>query len=86
MDQLSVKVQDALGAAGYEAAITKTGAQQFLRGTEKSIIRVEATEDAVRVSTLGGGMAFHKDYPAGMLERHDEDALVLMFQTIAAFA
>jgi hypothetical protein len=38
-NQLTVKIQDALGAVGFEAAVTATGGQRFLYGTERSLVR-----------------------------------------------
>jgi len=90
-NQLSVKIQDALGAAGFEAAVGADGSQRFLNGEGRCTVRVEADDNggtvAVRAFTSsGGGRNTVKEYPALMLERQTEDALILFFRTIINFA
>jgi hypothetical protein len=87
-NQLTVKIQDALGAVGFEAAVTTPGGQRFIYGTARSLVRVEPADEGgiVRVTTHGNGSDYKKDYPALMLEKHTDDALMLFFQTIIAFA
>jgi hypothetical protein len=90
-NQLSVKIQDALGAVGFDAAVGADGSQRFLNGVGRSTARVEAVDEGslVRVSTFtsaGGGRSTNKEYPALMLEKHSDDALMLFFQTVIAFS
>lgn len=89
MNQLTVKVQEALGLAEFEAAVTKDGRQRFLYGTKRSTVVVEAMEDIrdmVRVTATAGADVTRKHYPAHMLERQTTEGLVMLFQTVAKFA
>lgn len=87
MNQLSVKVQDALDMLGFEAALQKNGEHQFLYGTATKVVAVRPLDEVtVRVSaTANGEVTFH-DYDARVLDRQNTDALLLVFSTVVHFA
>ena len=88
MNQLSVKVQDALGATGFEAALNPvTGEHFFVQGNPYAVLIVRPVNDGadVRMEVQANGAVKDKDLPAQMLERHTEDGLMLMLQTFVAW-
>jgi hypothetical protein len=87
MNQLSVKLQDALDTVGFEAALQKNGEHQFLYGTATKVVAVRPLDEVtVRVSATANGEVTMCDYDARVLERLPEDALLVVFNTVLAFA
>jgi hypothetical protein len=83
MNQLSVKLQDALGAVGFDAALMKNGEHQFLYGNSASVVAVRPLDEVtVRVLTTANGDMSYKDFDARVLERQSDEALMLLFQTL----
>lgn len=84
MNQLSVKVQDALGAVGFEAGLNPvTGDHFFLYGNPYAVLMVLPAEDGgtVRMEVQANGSVKQNDVPAQSLEYHSTEALMLMFAT-----
>lgn len=83
MNQLSVKLQDALGAVGFDAALQKNGEHQFLYGNSAAVVVARPLDEVtVRVATLANGDVSFKDFDTRVLERQSEEALRILFQTL----
>jgi hypothetical protein len=85
--QLTPKVQYALIEADFEAVITPNGGHAFERFTETCAqITVAPAGPLLVVTVRSRGMVCSHHLNAGELEAHTDEALELMFQTIAKFA
>jgi hypothetical protein len=88
MNQLSVHVQDALGATGFEAALNPvTGEHFFVQGNAYAVLIVRPVEDGgtVRMEVHANGSVKQNDVPAQSLEWATDDALMLMLATFKAW-
>jgi hypothetical protein len=88
MNQLSVKVQDALDAVGFEAGLNPvTGDHFFVYGNAYAVLMVTPADDGatVRMEAQANGWVKQNDVAAQSLEYHSTEALMLMFQTFKAW-